>query len=113
MSAANPDPGTCYDIRGRVVQCGPSDDLAIGLYFINPEDSPVDCGVARNIKVVTGSRRDENGELIDVLYACNGSMDLLHLSDVYVLDDLWKPYLLYGLILAIAILSIKIFISVR
>jgi hypothetical protein len=107
--------GTCV-IAGSsaVTQCEESDDLAIGMYFTSPSDprNP-DCGALRPIKVVTGHRRDENGELIDVIYGCKGLTDTYEYPDIFIADDIWKPYLIYVLgFIAIGLL-IKIVLLVK
>ena len=108
------EPGTCVTMLGEVTQCEEADDVAIGMYFTSPSDprNP-DCGALRPIKVVTGHRRDENGDLLDVIYGCKGITDTYEDSDRFVVDNTWKPYLIYILGLIAIGLLIKIVLLVK
>jgi len=108
---------SCIDMSGRSVACDPSDWMAIGMYLLDPNDPQLgntDCGALVPVKVVTGHRMDENGDYnVDVVYGCKGITDTYEYPDVFITDDMWKPYLVYVLgAIAIALL-IKIILLAR
>ena len=108
---------SCIDMSGRRVPCDPSDWMAIGMYLLDPNDEQIgktDCGALVPVKVVTGHRRDENGNYTrDVVYGCKGITDTYEYPDIFITDDIWKPYLVYVLgAIAIALL-IKIYLLAR
>jgi len=107
--------GTCVDMLGRTTQCTSRDDIAIGMYFVSPDDVPenLDCGALPPIMIVTGHRRDENDQLIDRIYGCKGTITTYEYPDIFVMDDVWKPYLKYVLIVAILMVLVKLILKVK
>jgi hypothetical protein len=101
---------TCYDIQGKLTQCGSADNRAIGAYFLKPLDpNAPDCGATQPIAVVVGNTVDNDGNKVDnVVYGCNGTTDSFTAGDIYALDDTWKPYLIYVLAAMVIGLTLKL-----
>jgi len=99
---------TAINILGQVVPGDHPDALAIGMYFPDPATAPVDCGALRPVMVVAHHGVDSDGKPTGVLYGCNGTTETVHDPDVYLVDDPWKGYLIYVMIIAVIILGIAI-----
>jgi len=99
---------TGYNILGQAVDITNPETLPIGMYFVSPEDSPVNCGSLQPVMIVAHHGVDSNGNATGVSYACNGSTTQVHEPDIYLVDDDWKHYIKYTLIIALIILSISI-----
>lgn len=107
----------CIDMSGRQVNCDPSDWMAIGMYILDPNDPQLgntDCGALRPIKIVTGHRRDEDGNYTeDVIYGCKGITDTYEFPDIFIVDDAWKIYMRYVLVAIIVGLLVKIYFRAK
>ena len=93
------------NVLGQAVPTDNISTLAIGMYFLDPEHSPVNCGALQPIAVVAHHGVDENGEATGVLYGCNGTTTQVHEPDVYLVDDSWKPWITYSMILGVVLIG--------
>ena len=100
---------TGYNILGQRVNIDNPGRLAIGMYFYeNASDAPVDCGALQPVMVVAHHGVDASGNATGVQYACNGQTTQVHEPDIYIVDDAWKGYIKYVMIIACIVLAVAI-----